>query len=261
MKWPDDYFILSHSLSFKHYTLDNYTSLSGSLFTDGHANDLSYGLTVSRNSMDSPIYPRSGSELSVAGYVTPPYSAFSNKDYASLSAQEKYRWVEYYKVNMRGSWMMNLVGDVVLNTRFRFGWMGYYNKDIGQSPFGRYYLGGDGLSTWMLDGREVIPLRGYDNNSLSSSSGGSVFDRYTLELRQPIVENSSITVWVNAFLEGGNCWDNLKDFQPFKMYNSAGLGVRFFTPMLGLIGLDWGYGFDGTTGGSHFHFSIGQSID
>ena len=261
LKWPDDYFILSHSLSFKHYTLDNYTSLSGSLFTDGHANDFSYGLTVSRNSMDSPIYPRSGSELAGAGYVTPPYSAFSTKDYSSLSAQDKYRWVEYYKVNMRGSWMMNLVGDIVLNTRFRFGWMGYYNKDIGQSPFGRYYLGGDGLSTWMLDGREVIPLRGYDNNSLSSSSGGSVFDRYTLELRQPIVENSSITVWVNAFLEGGNCWDNLKDFQPFKMYNSAGLGVRFFTPMLGLIGLDWGYGFDGTNGGSHFHFSIGQSID
>ena len=158
--------------------------------------------------------------------------------------------------------MMNLVGDVVLNTRFRFGWMGYYDKNIGLSPFGRYYLGGDGLSTWMLDGREVIPLRGYENNSLNPNEGGAVFDRFTLELRQPIIESNSATIFVLGFLEGGNCWSEIKQFQPFQMYSSAGVGVRIFMPMLGQFGIDWGYGFNGDTrGGSHLHFSIGQSID
>lgn len=261
LKWPDDFFIISHSLTYRHYMLENYSALAGNLFTDGHANDISYGLTLSRNSVDSPIYPRTGSEISVSAMVTPPYSLMSGKDYSSATTQEKYLWVEYYKVNLRGSWMMNLVGDVVLNTRFRFGWMGYFDKNIGLSPFGRYYLGGDGLSTWMLDGREVIPLRGYENNSLNPSEGGAVFDRYTLELRQPIIESSNATIYVLGFLEGGNCWGNIKDFQPFQLYSSAGLGVRVFMPMFGQIGVDWGYGFNGTNGGSHFHFSIGQSID
>ena len=262
LKWPDDYFIISHSLSYKHYDLHNYTILAGTAFTDGKANDLSYGLTISRNSLDSPIYARSGSEISVSGYVTPPYSAFAkNKNYADLSSQERYRWVEYYKVNLRGSWMLNLVGDVVLNARARFGWLGSYNKSIGTSPFGRYFLGGDGLSTWMLDGREVVPLRGYENNSLSPDDGAAVFNRYTLEIRQPIIESASATIWVLGFLEGGNAWSNIREFQPFNIYNSAGLGVRVYMPMFGLIGVDWGYGFDGANGGSHFHFSIGQSID
>lgn len=261
LKWPDDYFIISHSLSYKHYNLHNYTILAGTAFTDGTANDLSYGLTLSRNSLDSPIYARSGSEVSVSGYVTPPYSLISGKDYSNISSQDKYRWVEYYKINLRGSWMLNLVGDVVLNARARFGWLGSYNKSIGTSPFGRYFLGGDGLSSWMLDGREVVPLRGYENNSLSPDDGASVFDRYTLEIRQPIVESAMATVWVLGFLEGGNAWSSIRDFQPFNIYNSAGLGVRVYMPMFGLIGVDWGYGFDGANGGSHFHFSIGQSID
>lgn len=261
LKWPDDYFIMSHGISYKLYTLNNYSNLAAGLFSDGVANDLSYGFTLSRNSLDSPIYARSGSEVSISTFVTPPYSVFSGKDYSNATAQEKYRFVEYYKINLRGSWMLNLVGDVVLNTRFRFGWMGYYNKDIGLSPFGRYYLGGDGLSSWMLDGREVIPLRGYENNSLSPTGGGSVFDRFTLELRQPIIESPSATIWVLGFLEGGKCWSDISEFQPFKMYNSAGIGVRLFMPMFGLIGVDWGYGFDGPSGGSQFHFSIGQSLD
>lgn len=261
LKWPDDYFIISHSLSYKHYNLHNYTILAGTAFTDGKANDLSYGLTLSRNSLDSPIYARSGSEISVSGYVTPPYSLISGKDYSNISSQDKYRLVEYYKINLRGSWMLNLVGDVVLNARARFGWLGSYNKSIGTSPFGRYFLGGDGLSSWMLDGREVVPLRGYENNSLSPDDGASVFDRYTLEIRQPIVESAMATVWVLGFLEGGNAWSSIRDFQPFNIYNSAGFGVRVYMPMFGLIGVDWGYGFDGANGGSHFHFSIGQSID
>ena len=261
LKWPDDYFIVSHGLSYKHYVLNNYSQLAEGLFSDGAANDLSYGFTISRNSLDSPIYARSGSEVSVSAYITPPYSLMSGKDFSEATESEKYKWVEYYKVNVRGSWMLNLVGDVVLNTKFRFGFMSYYNKDIGLAPFGRYYLGGDGLSSWMLDGREVVPLRGYTNNSLSPRGGASVFDRYTIELRQPIVESPNATIWVAGFLEGGNSWGDIKEFQPFKIYNSAGIGVRLFMPMFGLIGIDWGYGFDGTSGGSQFHFSIGQSLD
>lgn len=266
LKWPDDYFILSHSLTYKHYALNNYTNLSA-LFTDGHSNDISYGLTISRNSMDSPIYPRSGSEVSIAGYITPPYSLFHDKSYytdliAAKNYSEVYKWVEYYKINIRGSWVHNIVGDVVFNARFRIGWMSYFNEDIGVAPFGRYYLGGDGLSTWMLDGREVIPLRGYQNNSLNPTNGGSVFDRYTVELRQPIIESAAATIYVLGFLEGGNCWADISEFQPFRMYNSAGLGIRLYMPMFGLIGIDWGYGFDSAnTGGSQFHFSIGQSLD
>ena len=261
LKWPDDYFIVSHGISYKHYTLVNY-SLSSDIFTDGVANDLSYGFTLSRNSLDSPIYARSGSEVSVSAFLTPPYSLISGqKEFATK--QEKYKWIEYYKVNIRGSWMLNLVGDVVLNTRFRFGFMSYYNDKIGLSPFGRYFVGGDGLSSWMLDGREVVPLRGYQNNSIgaSTSGGGAVFDRFTLELRQPIIESNTATIWLAGFVEGGNCWSDISEFQPFKMYNAAGIGVRLFMPMFGLIGVDWGYGFDGASGGSQFHFSIGQSLD
>lgn len=264
LKWPDDYFIMSHGISYKHYTLENYSQLNTSIFTDGVANDLSYGFTLSRNSLDSPIYARSGSEVSFSAYITPPYSLISGKtEFATM--QEKYKWIEYYKVNIRGSWMLNLVGDVVLNTRFRFGFMSYYNDKIGLAPFGRYFLGGDGLSSWMLDGREVVPLRGYENNSLgaSTSGGGAVFDRFTLELRQPIIESNSATIWIAGFVEGGNCWGDISEFQPFKMYNSAGIGVRLFMPMFGLIGVDWGYGFSDVNGigGSQFHFSIGQSLD
>lgn len=261
LKWPDDYFIVSHGISYKHYTLVNY-SLSSDIFTDGVSNDLSYGFTLSRNSLDSPIYARSGSEVSVSAFLTPPYSLISGqKEFATK--QEKYKWIEYYKVNIRGSWMLNLVGDVVLNTRFRFGFMSYYNDKIGLSPFGRYFVGGDGLSSWMLDGREVVPLRGYQNNSIgaSTSGGGAVFDRFTLELRQPIIESNTATIWLAGFVEGGNCWSDISEFQPFKMYNAAGIGVRLFMPMFGLIGVDWGYGFDGASGGSQFHFSIGQSLD
>ncbi len=261
LKWPDDYFIVSHGLTYKHYILDNYSSLASGLFADGSANDISYAFTISRNSFDSPFYTRSGSEVSVSAYLTPPFSLLTGKDYSTATPEEKYKWVEYYKINFRGAWFLNLVGDVVLSTRFRFGWMSYYNKDIGLAPFGRYFLGGDGLSSWVLDGREVIPLRGYENNSLTPNGGGSVFDRFTIELRQPIIESGSATIWVLGFLEGGNCWSDISEFQPFKMYNSAGLGVRLYLPMLGLIGVDWGYGFDGNTGGSQFHFSIGQSLD
>lgn len=260
LKWPDDFFTLSHGFTFKHYILNNYANI-GNLFKDGTANDLSYGITLARNSFDSPIYTRSGSELSLSGFITPPYSLISGKDFSNVEASERYKWLEYFKVNIRGSWNLNLVGDLVLNARFRFGYMGYFNKNIGLSPLGRYYLGGDGLATYMFDGREVVPLRGYTNNSLSPSDGAGVFDRYTIELHHPIIESAASTIWVIGFFEGGNSWENIRDFQPFKLYNSAGVGVRLHMPMFGLIGVDWGYGFDGVSGGGQFHFSIGQSLD
>lgn len=260
LKWPDDYFTFGHGLSYKCYNVNNYTLLNN-LFSDGTANDISYGVTIGRNSFDSPIYTRSGSEIQISGSITPPYSLLNGKDYGAMSNNDRFRWLEYYKINMKGSWMLNIVGDVVLNARFRFGYMGHYNDDIGLAPFGRYYLGGDGLSTWVLDGREVVPLRGYENNSLNPDGGASVFDKFTMELRQPIIESAATTIWAIGFLEGGNSWGSIKEFQPFQMYNSAGLGIRLYMPMFGHIGIDWGYGFDGDKGGPHFHFSIGQSID
>ncbi|MBR1851256.1 MAG: outer membrane protein assembly factor BamA [Bacteroidales bacterium] len=263
LNWPDDYFMLGHALTYRHYKLNNYRE-HRMTYNNGTANDLNYSLTVARNSTDSPIFPRSGSEISITGTVTPPYSLLNGKDFSNAPDNEKYRWLEYYKVNLRGSWVLNIVGNTVLNTRFRFGWMGYYNNDIGTPPFGRYFVGGDGLTSYFTDGSEVVPLRGYSNESIGASSeGGAAFDRFTLELRQLIVEQGGFTVWALGFLEGGNCWASLKEVQPFKLYQSAGVGVRVQAPWFGLIGIDWGYGFNNssTIGGSNFHFSIGQSLD
>ncbi len=262
LKWPDDYFILSQSLNYKNYNVDDSVGRFNLAVAEGSANDISYSLSLTRNSYDSPIFTRSGSEISLSATTTLPYSLFNGKDYTTMNDQDKYHWIEYYKINLKGSWMFNLIGDVVLNAKFRMGFMGYFNKDIGLSPFGRYYVGGDGLTSYYYDGREVIPLRGYDNNAISPATGAGVFDRFTLELRQPIIESAMSTIWVLGFLEGGNAWNEIKEFQPFDMYNSAGLGIRVYMPaMLGLIGVDWGYGFDGANGGSHFHFTIGGSID
>lgn len=262
LKWPDDYFILSQSINYKHYNVDDTTGSAFRLaFNKGHSNDINYSIALSRNSYDSPIYTRSGSELAISATATLPYSLLTGKDFSTATPAEKYRWLEYYKINLRGSWNYNIIGDIVLNAKFRFGFMGSYNKDIGLSPFGRYYLGGDGLGSYYYDGREVIAQRGYGNFKLSPETGAGVFDRFTLELRQPIIESNASTIWVLGFLEGGNSWTELKDFQPFQTYNSAGVGVRLYMPMFGLIGVDWGYGFDGAYGGGQFHFSINGSLD
>lgn len=265
LSWPDDYFILSQGITYRMYRVQNYTSF---IFPDGYANDINYAVTLSRNSLDSPIYPRVGSEVSAGVQITPPYSLLTNKDYSELTPQEKYKFLEYYKFNLRGSWMFNLISDVVFNVRFRFGNMGYYNPQIGLSPFGRYYVGGDGLSSFALDAREIIPMRGYTTYSLTPKDasdnfiGASMFDKFTLELRQPITLNATASIYVLGFVEGANSWLKTDQFQPFKMYTSAGVGVRLYMPMFGLIGLDWAYGFsDERYGGSHFHFSINQSID
>jgi outer membrane protein insertion porin family len=269
LKWPDDYFTLYNEIDYKHYSLSNYISTFN--FSNGTSNDINYSVTLSRNSIDAPIYPRSGSEVSLMLALTPPYSLFEqNVDHTKQTDEEKYRWVEYHKWKFSAAFYTKLIGNLVFSARTKFGFLGAYNKQIGVPPFDRFYLGGDGLSGYALDDRELIALRGYTNNSLTPSNstgyiGGSVFDKFTLELRYPISLNPSATVYVLSFAEGGNAWAKFKQFNPFDIYRSAGVGVRVFLPMFGILGLDWGYGFDNIPGvgkgGSQFHFSINQSID
>ncbi|MBP7496613.1 MAG: outer membrane protein assembly factor BamA [Bacteroidales bacterium] len=270
VKWPDDFFSIYHELSFQHYELDNYYSVFS--FGNGFANNLSYNAVVGRNSIDAPIFARSGSNISLSVKATPPYSLFNNIDYKTASDQQKYKWLEYHKWNFNTSWFTKLAGNLVLNTRTKFGFLGMYNRNIGIAPFERYYVGGDGLSGYAIDGREIIALRGYTNYSLTPQNaagyqiGGSIFNKYTFELRYPISLNPMATIFVLGFAEAGNAWSKFSQFNAFNIKRSAGFGVRIFLPMFGLLGLDWGYGFDKVPGSNvpskgQFHFSIGQSIE
>lgn len=260
LKWPDDYFSVFHELSIQHYKVFNYGSIFS--FATGYSNNLSFTQTISRNSVDGFIWIRKGSQLSFSLQLTPPLSLFSNTDYKLASEQEKYRWIEFHKWKFSGSWFKELGSKFVLNYRANFGFLGFYNKDIGQSPFERFYMGGDGLSGFSFDGREIIALRGYENNSISPQGGGSVYDKFTLELRFPVSLNPSATIYALGFFEGGNNWLNFKEFNPYNMKRSSGIGVRFFLPMFGLLGLDYGWGFDNAPGiaKGHFHFTIGQQF-
>ncbi|HRY32409.1 MAG TPA: POTRA domain-containing protein [Bacteroidales bacterium] len=271
LTWPDDYFSLYHSITLQRYDLDNYAQIF--TYSDGYSNNFSYGISLSRNSVDAPIFPRQGSEISLNLEVTPPYSLFSEKNYKNLSDQEKYRFIEYHKWNFLGAWHTRLFSNFVLFSRVKYGFLGAWNSDIGVTPFERFYLGGDGLSGYnSLDGRDIIGMRGYSNESLTpeystnSNKGGTIYSKYSLELRYPISLNPNATIYGMAFLEGGNAWLNFKEFNPFSLKRAAGVGVRVFLPMFGILGLDWGYGFDKIPGlpganGGQFHFSINQSID
>ena len=269
LRWPDDYFHMSHTLSYEYYKVKNW---GGFIFANGYSHSFSYIFTLSRNSINAPIYPREGSDITFTMQLTPPYSLFSNKDYTNATDQEKYKFLEFHKWKFNVSWFTRIVDNLVLNVRMKFGFLGYYNPDIGISPFGRFYLGGDGMSNWSYDGREVIGMRGYDDAALSpnvngSSIGASIFQKFTAELRYPITLNPSATVYVLAFAEAGKGWIDKQKYNPFDMYKSLGVGVRVYLPMFGLLGFDWGYGFDPVPGlassawGSHFHISINQSID
>lgn len=270
LKWPDDYFNISHTLQFQRFDVQNYGSYF--VFSNGYANNLSYTLSIGRSSVNAPIYPREGSDILFSFQITPPYSLFSNKDYTNLSDQEKYKWLELYKFKFNLIWYTKIVENLVLNIRFKTGFMGHYNNGIGPAPFDRFYLGGDGLSTWSLDGREIIGMRGYlDENALTprvngSTVGGTIFNKFTAEIRYPITLNPSATIYLLAFAEAGKAWLDPRQYSPFNLYKSAGVGVRIFLPMFGLLGFDWGYGFDPiqgqpTANKGHFHISINQSID
>ncbi len=272
LNWPDNYFSLYQSLNYNRYNTHNYSQIFTFGGGNGVYNAISYGIILSRNSVDAPIFARSGSELSLNLELTPPYSLFrGNVDYKNMEASEKYKWVEYYKIKFKGAWYINLVEKLVLSPRLQFGFLGAYNQNLGVTPFERFYLGGDGLTGYNnMDGRELIGMRGYANNSLTpgypNTIGGTVYTRYTFELRYPVSLNPNATIYGLAFLEAGNDWLYWNNFNPFNVYRSAGVGVRVFLPMFGLLGLDWGYGIDQVPGvpganGGQFHFSINSSID
>ena len=277
LTWPDDYFSLYQGLNYKRYALNNYTNSTFLNVGDGNGkfNLFSYSFVLSRNSVSQPLYPRSGSEFQLGLEITPPYSLLTNKDYSSLSENEKYKWIEMHRWTFKAAWYTELYEKLVMMTRVRFGYLGSYNSEIGPTPFHRFFLGGDGLNNYSFDSRELVGMRGYANNSLTpgfynnsgtGGNGGNLMTKYTLELRYPLSLNPQATIYALTFLEAGNCWLGFKDFNPFDVKRSAGLGVRIYLPMFGLLGLDWGYGFDnvyGTTGSNHsqFHFSIGGSID
>jgi outer membrane protein insertion porin family len=272
LQWPDDYFSLYQTLNFFRYNTKNYSAIFSFGGGNGTYNALSYGITLSRNSIDNPTFPRTGSEIAFTIELTPPYSLFNgNVDYKDMPYNERFKWVEYYKWKIKAAWYINLIGKLVLSPRVQWGYLGCYNPSLGITPFERFYLGGDGLTGYNnMDGRELIGMRGYSNNSLTplypSTIGGTVYNKNTLELRYPISLNPSATIYVLGFLEAGNDWQFAKNVNPFNLYRSVGLGIRVFLPMFGLLGLDWGYGLDPVPGvpgasGSQFHFSINSSID
>ena len=274
LKWPDDFFTLYQGINMQLYDLTNYSTIFYIGDGNGQYNNFNYEVILGRNSIDAPIFPRRGSDISLGLEVTPPYSLLSPaKDYSQIGDNEKYKWIEYHKWKFKAYWYFEFMEKLVLATKFRFGYLGYYNADLGVTPFERFYLGGDGLSgSNNFDGREIISMRGYTNESItpfyykSKNIGGTVFTRYTLELRYPLSLNPSSTIYALTFVEAGNSWLGSMGFDPFDMKRSAGVGVRVFLPMFGMLGLDWAYGFDPIYGmpganGSHFHFSLNQSLD
>jgi outer membrane protein insertion porin family len=315
---PDDYFVLSQSVSYQHYDLNNYNT---GLFTfgNGASRNLAYTIGISRSNKGvNPIFPTYGSEFSLSAKFTPPYSLFNGVDYGDLGNQEeyklkattsytdnnqvvvnpgdyldsngnkvstyqeagadpakvdqkKYNWLEYYKVKFKADWYTKVYGKLVLRTLTEFGFLGAYNQERGVIPFERFYLGGDGMANYSMDGRETIQLRGYPNNSLTPVNtnndpiGATIYNKFSMELRYPITLKSSASIFVLTFLEAGSSYPTFKDYNPFDLNRSAGIGVRVFMPAFGMLGFDYGYGFDALPGQSKAngwepHFIIGQQF-
>ena len=276
LRWPDDYFQLSLSLSYQRYMLRDWQYF---IISNGNCNNINLGVTLARTSTDNQMFPRRGSEFMASVTLTPPWSMFDNKDYSKLATdrtsatydqelQDKYRWIEYHKWKFKARTFTALTSGqkcFVLMSRVELGILGSYNKDK-KSPFETFYMGGDGMSGYSTGyAQETIGLRGYENGSLTPySAAGYAYDRFTLELRYPFMLGNT-TIYGLTFLEGGNAWYDTKKFNPFDMKRSAGVGVRIFLPMVGMMGIDWAYGFDktlstGTKGGSQFHFILGQEF-
>ncbi len=308
VQWPDDFFTISHSVGYQLYDFKNY-NIGLFSFGNGKSNSLAYTLGISRNAVGGGrIFPRSGSNFEITAKFTPPFSLFSSKDYkpireesdrlltelsslqandpqiAILNAQresleeERFKWLEYYKIKFKGDWYTTLVGgddkSLVLRTNAEFGFLGSYNTDIGDVPFERFFVGGDGLGNFTLDGRDVVQLRGYDNQALTPTNpltgraeGGIVYNKYSLELRYPLTLKPSASIYGLTFLEAGNAFNNFQEFNPFEIKRSVGVGLRIFMPAFGLLGIDFGYGFDpdyvnpnGGPSGWQTHFIIGQQF-
>ena len=280
---PDDYFTLSQTIGYQYFDLNNYYT---GLFTfgDGVSNNLFYAIALSRNNTyTNPIFPTGGSTFTIGAKLTFPYSLVNNIDYGNLKNlaayqdasgnpdqakidQERFKWLEYYKLNFEGTWYTRIIDKLILRTHAEFGFLGAYNPDRGNIPFERYFLGGDGLQQYAMDGRETIALRGYENQSLSSRDGSTVYNKFSLELRYPITLKPSASIYALSFLEAGSGYDNFREFNPFNSKRSAGFGIRIFMPAFGLLGIDFGYGFDSEVpndlnpNGWETHFIIGQQF-
>ncbi|MDR1896667.1 MAG: outer membrane protein assembly factor BamA [Prevotellaceae bacterium] len=269
LKWPDHMFSLSYQLNLQRYQLRNWTG--GFLFSNGNSNNFSLNLAFGRNSILTPIFPRQGSSFTVGVQLTPPYSLLSpGKNYAEMRDVDKYKFIEYHKWTVNGEFYMPVVGDLIFMARARFGYLGYYNKKWGYSPFEGFVVGGGGMSGYVMYGQDIISLRGYEDNSLTpyanskNAYNGNVYDKFTLELRYPVIMQPASQIYVLGFLEGGNCWSSINEFNPFDTKRSAGLGVRVNLNIVGTLGLDWGYGFDRIPGRdmkrNQLHFVMGQTF-
>jgi len=303
---PDDYFTLSQAVSYQHYDLKNYNT---GLFTfgDGYSNNLAYTIGLSRNNTyNDPVFPTGGSNFNISAKLSLPYSLLNSVDYGALADerdaqeeiylnaddvyttvqqtdaytrmgeidQERYKWLEFYKIKFKADWYTKVVGKLVLRPSLEFGFLGAYNNDRGVIPFERFFVGGDGLGSYSLDGRESVALRGYENQSIQpldddgnvTNDGGSIYNKFSLELRYPITLKPSAKIYMLGFLEGGVSYNDFKDYNPFDLKRSAGLGLRLFMPAFGLLGIDFGYGFDTVPGqgnqvsGWQTHFIIGQQF-
>lgn len=274
LEWPDNYFILTNSLEYTIYQLDNYGADFG--FSNGSSTGIKFNTVLARRSVNNPMFPNQGSEISLSLSLTPPFSLWNDTDYSTASREEKYKWIEYHKWMFDAKYYIPINEKLVIESRVHFGFIGAYGDVSKIGPFERFNLGGDGLAGQnFLLGTEIISLRGYENNSVTPPyneipsadpiRGGIVYNKFSFELRQSITQGQAATIYGFIFAEGGNNWDNYKDFNPFNLYRSAGVGARLFMPAFGLIGLNWGYGFDTLPGafeksGMQFHFTIGQQI-
>ena len=266
LNWPDPYFTFYAEANYERYNLKNWT---GFVVENGNSNLLSLKLVLARNSVDQPIYPRRGAEFSASVQATLPYSLWDGKDYSdqSMSDQDRYRWIEFHKWQFKAQWFQGFLrnSNLVLMLKAEMGYLGSYNKNK-VSPFQRFEVGGDGMSGYNIYGIDIIAMRGYEDGALDPSSYYSRgYNKYTAELRYPIILKPSSQIYVLGFLEGGNAFDSWKKFSPFRIKRSAGFGVRLYLPVVGMLGIDWGYGFDPpanstTKSGSQFHFVLGQQF-
>tara|TARA_Y100000385_G_scaffold106200_1_gene110060 strand:+ start:2085 stop:4583 length:2499 start_codon:yes stop_codon:yes gene_type:complete len=264
LKWPDDYFTLFQSFEYRRFNINNYP-LVGADFTNGIANSVAYTFNLRRDNRDLPIFPTRGSSIGFTLEATPPVSLLDGRDYSKLSASEKFQFIEYHKWKFTGDYYAQIAKNFVIKSYSEFGFLGSYNKDYGLPPFERFYLGGDGLQNFVLDGREVIGLRGYTNFSLTPEGGGALYNKFTTELRYLLSPNPQAQIFVLAFAEAGNNYDNFADYRPFELKRSNGVGLRIFMPMFGLLGVDLAYGYDNLPGSSgpsgwQTHFVLGQQF-
>lgn len=277
LKWPDNWFSMYNELSYQRYNLKNWDYY---IINNGNVNNLSFSTTISRNSTDSPLFPRRGSDISLKVSFTPPYSLITGKDYSNVSTEDRYDWIEYHKWEFKSKFYTPLTKPqghtLVLYTGIEYGFLGYYNKDR-KSPFEGYELGGDGMSGYSMYGKTFVKMRGYTQSALSvpllnangdptRTSDANIYSKMTMELRYPLSLAQSATIYALAFVEAGNTWRNMQEFKPFDLKRSAGVGVRIFLPMFGLLGIDWGYGYDtpnsGRAGdaGGQFSFVLGKEF-